>query len=77
MRMMDKWQTISHVEKIRRDIAEIQAANRIYKTEATHTLAQIADHEKRQIRLQEIVEELKILSGQSLPEKSAAREYSP
>jgi hypothetical protein len=64
MRMMDKWQMTSHVEKIRREIAEIHAVNRIYKAQATHTVAQIADHEKRQIRLQEIMEELKILSGQ-------------
>jgi hypothetical protein len=63
--MMDKWQTTSRVEKIRWQIAEIQAANRIYKTLVTHTVEQIADHEKRQIRLQEIMGELKILSGQS------------
>jgi predicted aspartyl protease len=62
---MDKWQTTSQVEKIRREIAEIQAANRIYKSEVAHTVAQIADHEKRQVRLQEIMGELKILSGQS------------
>ena len=62
---MDKWQTTSQVEKIRREIAEIQAANRIYKMQVTHTVAQIADHEKRQRRLQEIIGELKILSGSS------------
>jgi hypothetical protein len=62
---MDKWQTTSHVERIRREIAEIQAANQIYKSQVAHTSAQIADHEKRQIRLQEIKGELKILSGQS------------
>ena len=61
---MDKWQTTSRVEKIR-EIAEIQAANRIYKTQVTHTVAQIADHEKRQRRSQEIMAELKILSGRS------------
>jgi hypothetical protein len=63
--LMDKWQTTWHVEKIRREIAEIQAADRIYKTQITHTVAQIADHEKRQRRLQEIIGELKVLSGQS------------
>jgi hypothetical protein len=62
---MDKWQTTPHVEKIRREIAEIQAVNQIYKTQVTHTVAQIADHEKRQRRLQEIIGELKVLSGQS------------
>ena len=62
---MDKWQTTSQVEKIRREIAEIQAADRIYKTQVTHTVTQIADHEKRQIRLKEIMGELKVLSGQS------------
>jgi hypothetical protein len=63
--LMDKWQTTWHVEKIRREIAEIQAADRIYKTKITHTVAQIADHEKRQRRLQEIMGELKIMSGHS------------
>jgi predicted aspartyl protease len=62
---MDKWRMTSQVEKIRREIAEIQAAIRIYKSQVAHTSAQIADHEKRQIRLQEIKGELKILSGQS------------
>jgi len=62
---MDKWQTTLWVEEIRREISEIQAANRIYKTQVRHTVAQIADHEKRQRRLQEITGELKILSGQS------------
>jgi hypothetical protein len=63
--VMDKWQTTSRVEEIRREIAEIQAADRIYKTQVTHTVAQIADHEQRQRRLREIMGELKILSGPS------------
>jgi predicted aspartyl protease len=62
---MDKWQTTSRVEEIRREIAEIQAAGRIHKTQVTHTVAQVEDHEKRQRRLQEIMGELKVLSGQS------------
>jgi len=62
---MDKWHTTSQVEKIRREIAEIQAANQLYKAHSNHTVAQIADHEKRQRRLQEIIGELKTLSGQS------------
>jgi len=65
MRMKNKWQTTLRVENIRREIVEIQAANQIYKAHVKHTVAQIADHEKRQRRLQEIMGELKTLSGQS------------
>jgi hypothetical protein len=64
-RMMEKWQTTLRVEKIRREIAEIQAANRTYKSQIAHTVGEIAHHQKRQIRLQEIMGELKILSGQA------------
>jgi hypothetical protein len=62
---MDKWQTTSRVEEIRREIAEIQAADRIDKTHVTHTVIENAEHEARQRRLQEIMGELKILSGHS------------
>lgn len=62
---MDKWQTTLRVEEIRREIAEIQAADRIYKTQVTHSVAKIAEHEERQTRLREIMAELKGLSGQS------------
>jgi hypothetical protein len=63
--MIDKWQTTLRVEETRREIAEIQAADRIYKTHVTHSVAQMVEHEKRQIRLREIMVELKVLSGQS------------
>ena len=53
------------VEEIGREIGEIQTANRIYKAHVTHSVAEIAEHEKRQIRLREIMVELKVLSGQS------------
>jgi chromosome segregation ATPase len=62
---MDKWQMTSHVEKIRREIAEIQAANQFYKAQLNHTVAEIAEHEKRQTRLQQIMLDLNALSGQS------------
>jgi hypothetical protein len=62
---MDKWQTTMRVEEIRREIGEIQTANRIYKAHVTHSVPEIAEHEKRQTRLREIMVELKVLSGQS------------
>jgi hypothetical protein len=62
---MNKWQTTLRVEEIRREITDIQAANRIYKAHITHTVAQNAEHEKRQRRLQEIMVELGVLSRPS------------
>jgi hypothetical protein len=62
---MDKWQTTLRVEEIRREIAEIQRADRVYKTHITHTMTAIAEHEKRQRRLQEIIVELDTLSRSS------------
>jgi hypothetical protein len=62
---MDKWRTTIRVEELRREIAEILANDRIYKTQAHHTMAQNDEHSKRHTRLQEIISELKVLSGQS------------
>jgi hypothetical protein len=62
---MDKWQTTIRVEELRREIAEILANNRIYKTQAQHTVTEADQHSRRHTRLQEIMSELKILSGQS------------
>jgi hypothetical protein len=62
---VDKWQTTIRVEEIRREIGNIQTANRIYKAHVAHSLTEIAEHEKRQTRLREIMVELKVLSGDS------------
>ena len=52
-------------EQIRREIAQIQEADRIYKRHIAHTVAQNAEHEKRQRRLQEIIAELSDMSRRS------------
>jgi hypothetical protein len=62
---MDKWQITLRVEEIRREIAEIQGANRIYKARIAHTMAEIAKHEERERRLQEIIVELDSLTRRS------------
>jgi DNA-binding FrmR family transcriptional regulator len=62
---MDKWQTTLRVEQIRREIAQIQGADRIYKRHIAHTVEQNAEHEKRQQRLQEILAELDSLAPRS------------
>ncbi len=62
---MNKWQTTLRVQEIRREITDIRAANRIYKAHVTHTVTQNGEHEKRQIRLQEIIVELGVLSRRS------------
>lgn len=64
---MDKWQTTLRVEEIRREIAELLDANRIYKMRVAHHKGEIAKHEQRQRRLQEIMAELDALSGRSAP----------
>jgi hypothetical protein len=53
------------VEEIRREIGKIQTANRIYTAHVAHSVAENAEHEKRQTRLREIMVELKVLSGHS------------
>jgi hypothetical protein len=65
---MDKWQITSRVEEIRREIVQIREANRNYKTNSPHTMSEIAKHEERQRRLQEIMVELNILSGRPTAE---------
>jgi hypothetical protein len=60
---MDKWQITSRVEEIRREIILIREPNRNYKTHSTHSVSEIAKHEERQRRLQEIMVELKVLAG--------------
>jgi hypothetical protein len=60
---MEKWQISSRVEEIRREILQIREANRNYKAKTTHTVSEIAKHEERQRRLQEIMAELTVLSG--------------
>jgi hypothetical protein len=62
---MDKWRTTIRVEELRREIAEILANDRIYKTQAHHTVEETDQNSKRHTRLQEIMTELKVLSGQS------------
>lgn len=62
---MNKWQMTLRVEEIRQEITEIRAANRIYKGHIAHTVAQNAEHEKRQRRLQEIMVELSDMSRRS------------
>jgi hypothetical protein len=57
------------VEELRREIAQIREAIRVYKASTTHALADIAQHEKRQRRLQEIVVELDTLSRRSAMQK--------
>jgi hypothetical protein len=47
---VDKWQPTMRVEEIRREIGEVQVADRIYKAHVTHSVAEIAEHEKRQTR---------------------------
>ena len=61
----NKWQMTLRVEEIRREIAAIRGANRIYKAHVYHTVAQNAEHEKRQRRLQEIMVDLGVLSSRS------------
>ena len=62
---MTKWQMTLRVQEIRQEITEIRAANRIYKAHINHTMAQNAEHEKRQRRLQEIIAELSDMSRRS------------
>jgi hypothetical protein len=62
---MDKWQTTLRVEQIRREIADLLEENRIYKIRVTHHKEEIAKHEQRQRRLQEIMVELDVLSKRS------------
>jgi hypothetical protein len=62
---MDKWRTTLRVEEIRREIIEIREADRIYKWRRTHIREEIAQHEKRQHRIQEIIVELNTLLRRS------------
>jgi hypothetical protein len=64
---MEKWRTTLRVQEIRREITELLEANRIYKMRVAHHKQEIAKHEQRQRRLQEIMVELDVLSGRSSP----------
>jgi hypothetical protein len=55
---MDKSEITFRVEEIRRELAAIREANRIYKTRSSHNRLEMDKHEKRRQRLQEIVLEL-------------------
>ena len=59
---MEKWRTTLRVEEIRREISELEEANRIYKMRIAHTRKEIDRHAQRQRRLQEIIVELDVLS---------------
>jgi hypothetical protein len=52
------------VEEIRREIAAIRDANRIYETRSSHYGLEMDKLEKRRQRLQEIVVELVALRGE-------------
>ncbi len=65
LRGMEKWRTTVRVEEIRSEITELLKANRIYKMRVAHHKEEIAKHEQRQRRLQEIMVELEVLSRRS------------
>ena len=61
---MNKSEITFRIEEIRREIAAIRDANRIYKTRSSHNRLEMDKLEKRGQRLQEIVVELVALSGE-------------
>ena len=61
---MDKSEITFRLEEIRRELAAIREANRIYKTRSSHNRLEMDKHEKRRQRLQEIVLELATLRGE-------------
>jgi FtsZ-binding cell division protein ZapB len=58
---MDEHVIIERIRKLRQEISEIKAANRIYWECHQHTQAEKNNHERRRERLQEIKSELPIL----------------
>ena len=58
---MDEPVIVERVRKLRQEISEIKAANRIYWEFHQHNQAEKNDHERRRERLQEIRSELPIL----------------
>jgi hypothetical protein len=63
---MDERYTIERIRKLRQEIFEIMAANRIYWECHQHNQAEKTDHERRRERLQEIKNELPTLVQRSL-----------
>jgi hypothetical protein len=58
---MDNSSIAARTEKLRREIALIQQAERQYRINRSHSLAENAEHEKREFRVLAIREELRSL----------------
>jgi hypothetical protein len=62
---MDESAVLERLRELRREISDIQSANRDYWAHTTHSDLQIQLHEKRRERLKEIREELPCLMRRS------------
>lgn len=59
---MDLWAIREHVKSLQREIAELRTANGAYLQQYLHSPTETADHKTREVRLQQIVDELARLS---------------
>ena len=58
---MDDGSIAGRTEKLRREIDLIQQEERLYRSQRSHSLAQNAEHDKREFRVLAIREELRTL----------------
>jgi len=58
---MDKTSIVGRTEKLRREIELIRQDERRYRSSRSHSLAQNAEHDKREFRVLAIREELRTL----------------
>jgi hypothetical protein len=61
----------ARVRALQEEIAQIRAANRLYRKELFHHPFDVQAHNKQILRLEEILAELALLSRESIPRKEA------
>jgi hypothetical protein len=58
---MDDCSITGQTERLRREVELIQQEDRLYRTNRSHSLAENAEHDKREVRVLAIREELRTL----------------